>query len=326
MAETDLRTAMLNFYDQHYDSTACHLHSNMDRRVLGDRENQVCRFCGKSRPEVRFRDRAHAIPESLGNRVLFTNYECDTCNKFFGETIENDFGKWSKPYRLFARIRGKNGVPTLKELGWRVEYNDSTGLCIKQNENSLPFVLDEGKKQIRFEFKIEAHRPVAVLKTFVKIGLTLLPVKELPNFSEALAWIREPDHTESCGVENGPVIKTFQPGPPLSDLVAMLLRRKTSATGVPYAFLVIAYGNHMFQVYLPSPKQDRTIYGRAMEIRPVPTLYEADPVLYGAAAVKPADLCGQDIVRDEEAPIVIGFDQIGDEDLELLRKYSRKIL
>jgi len=319
MTEPDARTAALNFYDQHYDSMVCHLHSNTDRRVLGDRENQVCRFCGKSRPEVRFRDRAHAIPESLGNRVLFTNYECDTCNRFFGETIENDFGKWSKPYRLFARIRGKNGVPTLKGLGWRIEHNASTGFCIKQTKNSLPFVFDEEKKQIRFEFEREPYSPIAVLKTFIKIGLTLLPVAELPNFSEALAWIREPDHTKSCGVWQGPAIKTFQPGPTPSDLVVILLRRKTSVTGVPYAFLVVAYGDHTFQAYLPSPKQDSAIYGRDMEIRPLPTPYKDNP-LYGNARVEPLD------VYERTASIVLGFEQIEDQDLELLRKYSRKIL
>ena len=151
MIEPDPRTAALNFYNQHYDPLVWHLHSGMNKRVLGNKENQVCRFCGKSKPEVLFRSEAHAIPESLGNKILFTNYECDTCNKFFGETIENDFGKWSKPYRTFARIRGKKGVPTLKELGWRIEYNDSTGFHIKQDENSLPFVFDEEKKQIRVQ-------------------------------------------------------------------------------------------------------------------------------------------------------------------------------
>ena len=99
----------------------------------------------------------------------------------------------------------------------------------------------------------------------------------------------------------------------------MLLRRKTSVTGVPYTFLVLAYGNQMFQVSLPSPKQDSAIYGRDMEIRPVPTLYKDNP-LYGNACIEPLD------VYERKAPIVLGFDQIEDQELVLLRKYSEKIL
>ena len=50
-------------------------------------ENQICRFCGRSRPEVSFRHGAHARPESLGNKSLFTIYECDSGNQFFGGLI-----------------------------------------------------------------------------------------------------------------------------------------------------------------------------------------------------------------------------------------------
>jgi hypothetical protein len=300
------------FYDQHYAGIEPLFLRPGAKIVLGDKQNRLCRFCGRGEPDASFKLEAHAIPEALGNKCVFTNYECDDCNQAFGRGIENDLGNWSKPVRTFARIRGKSGVPTLKkggqEPGWRIEYGP-TGFEIKHYEHDPIFVVDEEKKEIRFELKRDAYTPVAVLKAFVKIGLTLLPADELPNFTEALAWIREPDHTKGL-VKEFPVFRTFQPGPMPNDLiVAMLMRRRASVTGVPYAFLVLAYGNEVFQVFLPSPKQDAAIHGQKLTFPAFPTPGGPDPARYGKAHLTLLDLTGREVIRGETVPIVLGFNQ-----------------
>jgi hypothetical protein len=283
----------------------------MDRIEIGDKENQVCRFCRKSKPDVSFRSDTHAIPESLGNKSLFTNSECDSCNQSFGRGIENDFGTWSNIKRTLAGISGKNGVPTVKgvgrEPGWRVE-NESDHIKIKRYGNAPNFVLDEEKNRFQFEVKQGAYTPVAVLKTFVRIGLTLMPVEELPNFSEALDWIQEEDHTKSR-VEKCPVIQTFLPGVKLDGILAFLLVRKAAVMSVPYAFLILAYGYEMFQVCLPS-LQDRVIYGRNLTLPPFPIPGNPAPVFYGKERVEQLDLCGREKVKGEQVPIAFGFSQI----------------
>ena len=183
-----------------------------------------------------------------------------------------------------------------------------TGFHIEQYENDPIFVVDEEKKQVRFELERDAYTPVAVLKAFVKIGLTLLPVEELPHFSEALAWIRE-DHTKSF-VKKCTMVRTFRPGPMPNDLVVvMLLRRKTSVTGVPYAVLVLAYGNDMFQVSLPSPKQDSALYDQELTLPAFPMPGGPNPALYGKVDVEELDLCGREKVKGEQVPIAVGFDR-----------------
>lgn len=52
---------------------------------LGDETNKICRFCGKTEPEVKFEKRAHVVSEFLGNRSLFSHYECDECNERFSK-------------------------------------------------------------------------------------------------------------------------------------------------------------------------------------------------------------------------------------------------
>src|SRR5688572_6739953 len=96
--------AAAQFYDQNYDCLDQWNLKPGDKIVLGSKDNCLCRFCGRGKPDVTFEFDAHAIPEALGNKSLYTNCECDSCNQKFGKGIENDFGNWSKPMRTMGRI------------------------------------------------------------------------------------------------------------------------------------------------------------------------------------------------------------------------------
>jgi hypothetical protein len=167
---------------------------------------------------------------------LVTTNECDMCNDFFGRGIENDFGNWSKPMRTMARIRGKTGVPTIKrtDRGWRIE-GVPEGLNVKHEEgDDPPFEVDEAKKEMVFKLTRDPYTPVAVLKAFVKMGLTLLPEEEMPNFPSALKWIRTEDHSIGT-VFDWSVFHTFMPGSYRNDLVStMVFRRKSDDIDLPY--------------------------------------------------------------------------------------------
>src|SRR5262249_4440815 len=111
------------YYEKYYKVATWYLLRPSHKVFLGDKNNRKCRFCGKAPPEVNFRKEAHALPECIGNKSLFTYYECDTCNQAFGDGCESDFAKWSLPMRTMSRIRGKTGIPTIKqgpENAWRI--------------------------------------------------------------------------------------------------------------------------------------------------------------------------------------------------------------
>ena len=299
------------FYDQHYAMSTPLFLKPGGKIFLGNKDERVCRFCGLDEQKVTFKEEAHAIPEALGNKSLFGYYECDTCNHFFGNGIENDLGNWSKPSRTFSRIRGKKGVPSLKkggaQPGWRVDY-EPTGFVIKQYEDDPFMDVDEENKRVTFKLKRDAYTPVAVLKAFVKIGLTVLPPDELINFTEAMTWIREADHSKGL-VHEFPLIRSFQPGPMPNDLIVlMMLRRRANVTGVPYAFLVLSFGNEVFQVFLPSPKQDASINGVKMNLIPFPVPGSVDKAKYGNATVGVVDLTGRTLVKGDAVSYAIGFE------------------
>lgn len=259
------------FYRDSYDRVGDWQLGPGERIFLGGEENRCkenrrCRFCGKRSPEVTFDKKAHAAPEMLGNKTLFTYYECDTCNALFGEGIENDFGNWSKPMRTITMTPGKNGVPTITQRAWRIEGADY-GLKITNHEDDPVFDYDEYKKQITFKgIPRDPYTPVAVLKTFVKIGLTLLPDGEMPNFQFALGCLQEKEHGKEYPLGYN-ILQTFIPGSHQNvPLMLAVFRRKEKSIETGYTFLILSFGNWMFQVFLPTPERDQHLDGKELSI------------------------------------------------------------
>jgi hypothetical protein len=304
------REDVIKFYETHYDMMGSWLVRPGDKIMLGDKQNRVCRFCGKRPPEVTFKKVAHAIPEALGNKSIETAYECDICNEMFGRGIENDLGNWSKPMRTMARIRGKTGVPTIKKggsaPGWRIEYSNG-GFVVTSYEDDPPYDLDEANKIVTFKLKRDPYTPVAVLKAFMKMGLTLMPEAEIGNFKHLMAWLRYADHNRPFA-DQCPIIYSFQPGPMPNNLIAaFILRRKPHVTGYAYAYFVLAYGNEVYQVQLPSKEHDEALNGQPVSIHPFPTSGSPFPDRFPLTGRTLLDLTGRELVKGEIFPVKMGY-------------------
>ncbi len=250
------------FYCKNYEMLGSWTLRVGEKRFLGGRENRTCRFCSRSFPKVTFRKEAHALPESIGNKSLFTFYECDTCNLDFGQGIEDAFGKWSKPMRNLSRIRGKGGIPKLKgQSGWRLEAN-SSGIELWRSAKDEIIEINEAKNTVTFKLPRDPYVPIAVLKAFVKMGLSLMPDAEMPNFAETVMWLATKDHTRRLIDDNSfHVCRQFTHGPILDGPISVsVYRRRSDAMRVPYAFMEITYANEHFQVFLPSLQKDNMIY------------------------------------------------------------------
>jgi len=173
----------------------------------------------------------------------------------------------------------------------------------------LVWIVHEGNRIVLVVTR-DAYTPIAVMKAFVRIGLTLVPEAELPNFPDALEWIKETGHGRR-GPLRFPAAVTFQPGPMPNDVFrAAVLRRKAAARKVPYAFVVLAFGNHQYQVCIPSPTQDRELFDASYQMAPLPTVFGVDTAEYGHPRPQPPDLTGTTPVRGHEGRASLYYDRM----------------
>jgi hypothetical protein len=132
--------------------------------------------------------------------------------------------------------------------------------------------------------------------------------EEMQNFRDVMTWVKVKDHSRKFA-QKGPVFYSFQPGPMPNDLIAaFILRRKPDVTGYPYAFLVLGYGNEVYQVAIPSRQHDAGSNGKPVTIPPFPTPGSPDPGRIPLTGRGLLDLTGRDVVKGDVFPITMGYD------------------
>jgi hypothetical protein len=256
--------AAAHHYATYYDEVFSRTLRAGKKIILGDKEKpRRCRFCQKQEPEIRFSDDSHAVSRLTGNNVLFLDDECNQCNSRFS-FIEDDLGKYTLPYRVLGQVRGYRGVPWHK---WsetaRIDMQD-TGLHIQHREDEYVVQTDRDRRELRFVFKLQKYRPLAVYKALLKMALSVMPNERLADFRQALTWLASEDVLPNA-ISDGTrflVIHTFTSGPlPYRDPFVSLYIRKNDAL-VPYATMMLGFGNITFQIFLPCPDKDAHLVDR----------------------------------------------------------------
>ena len=146
----------------------------------------VCRFCGRSFPETRFKKgNAHAIPEALGNRLIFCNDECQRCNRDLSP-IDKELTEYLKFRRSENKIPNKKNK-IIKVYGHNFFYDGSTG----ELRISRSAILEE--KEDRYNVKLEGADPIThlgIYKALAKIAIDLMPRDIVKEFDNTVDWIK----------------------------------------------------------------------------------------------------------------------------------------
>ncbi len=236
-----------------------------DKVYLGTKDPRVCRYCGRSRPEVSFAKDAHATPAFLGNNSAFTHYECDSCNEAFGEYLEDHFAKALNGVRTALRIKARGAVPSYKTTR-KLSRIDVVGddFKITQYAGDPMAAVDELSPGLDLDFETQPFIPLALYKCLSKIGIALMPSAELPHFARTLDWIRNRDHSaDADSFRQAFAHRTMCPGPlPSRYGWAELFRRRHDSIRIPYMALVLTSMNLTFQIYLPLSSKDAYLPGR----------------------------------------------------------------
>lgn len=294
------------FYEMHYKTIGSWTLQPGQKLFLGDKENRRCRFCGKGKPEVSFRTEAHAIPECVGNKSLFTYHECDSCNQAFGHGCENDFGNWSLPMRTMSRICGKSGVPAIKHDAAGKLRIDShpTGLEISVDEAEGFLENDPATKTLTFHLRRPPYRPAMVVKAMVKMALSVMPEEEMCNFQRALSLIY-PHNSSVVLAAPTPFFHTFVRGASAGGrIVLAVMTRRRDDFIAPYAYVLLRYGNEMLQMAVPSPEKDGALKGKNITLNPYPCTSKDDSV---GNRTDFLPFVSMDFVRDEDTIIAMSY-------------------
>lgn len=257
-----------NWWNEHYSLIADF--NLTEKEFLGPKENRKCRFCGRSEPEVKFRKIAHAIPESIENNNLFSNYECDVCNKEFGDTIESDFSNYLFPGRIASCILGKKGTITYK-------FNDNNRIDVQNGkwnittDNTVKLIEEIDDHTLQFNIKRQPYIPINVYKALVKMALTVMPEEEIVNFEDTIKWLQnDKNSVEDCFGQT--VISRFFPGIEKFPFIkASLFKRKNDTDITPAYQFLLCFSNYYFQIVVPCFKKDIHLDGKTFSFRVFPT-------------------------------------------------------
>jgi len=287
-AETESLKA-LKFYAENYDTlmfTA--LGSGNKQIVLGSKPFK-CRFCDGKPPHRTFTKRAHAVSELLGNKVIKSFYECDTCNERFSK-FEDDLGKMTRPVRSIGGVIGKRGVPELDLASSgaankpKLQIKDSN-LNFSHDAGDICLAEDEETKTLTLTYVQHPYRPLGAYKALCKSALTLLPEDEMIYFKELKQWLLQPDLTTDQVYASGSHIcySTFVPAfQPFKQPIVCLLKRNDQIDA-PYMSFFIATGNVSYQIFLPCPAKDNHLRGKTITTRAFPHFFQLQPWLIPAA-------------------------------------------
>lgn len=297
----------LAHFRRNYDVLACHRLADGSRKVfLTEVAPGTCAYCGQSSPEVSFRKTAHAVPELIGNKWLFSREECDDCNKTLAANSEDHLGKFLGLWRTASQVSGKGGVPqTGRSHRSHMRIDDE--IVIHQLEDD-PFAdIDEERKEIRIAIERQPYVPAAVFKAFTKMAYSLMPLATRRAYPHLPAWLLEPEPRASgAGFQPLKLMHMFIPGPmPLPGIHVALLKQKPEVQSPKHCFFAISFANHSFQLALPELLGEET--STSIDLLFFPVQLWADPA-YGAARGTVYDLSDEQIVRNELQKQTIQFE------------------
>lgn len=281
---------------QNYEKIASYdINKNSTQLFLKDKENEVCRFCGKTFPEVKFSNCSHTISNFTGNSKLFSMYECDSCNLYFSK-FENEMANFMLPNHVVFGVKGKkNKIPKYKQSGKPTINADSNNISIEELEPLAANVFSNDKAEVPID--IPTFIPDSVYRCLIKMALSILPESGLVNYYETIRWLM---NEELRNPTKQYVIFSLYPSTKkMMNIRCMFFEKKECASKDMISnMFFISYGNFVFQTYLPFSKKE--ILGKGIKAFPflIPSVIDLDERNKGLRQNNRIDLSSKEKDRD----------------------------
>ena len=290
----------LLFIEQNYECVAFYKFVDQKKTTIAkpvditDQTNRYCRFCKKTKNEgLAFGRKAHALPESLGNKAVFGWNECDQCNSIFSDYETSLCNALALPLSLLM-IRGKNGMRTysspsglkIKPVDGTLKYGQHDKARAGQ-EPSVKIELATGKMTTQ-EFDAKTTYPVKNFKLLVKCALSVIPKELLECFTETADWITNTDHSvKPKGCEKLGAYVSHLPGPLISLVGSASVYIRKNPVQLPGCLFLMRVRNMAFQIAIPLCNRDWFLEeSRVPFIPPFPNFHSE----YGPAIPEPVSM------------------------------------
>lgn len=300
-----------DWYEARYDlNTLGRLRHRSKPRYLGDRESRRCRYCERGPSEVTFRQKAHAFPELIGNKSLKDYWECDECNATFAKRLDDEFSKWTLPFRSMGRIYGKNGIPKYHSSGLRVEGTPEK-LKIYIDPSSPSWVDDRVAKVMTLTLRRQPYIPVAIYKSLVKMAIAVMPDDEGARWPAHRRWLLEKEHSAGPAPLCKVLMQTISGPMPHNEILYFLLIRKPGVRGCPVVVFAVQFGNLILQVCIfrrETEAGDEELFEIGLMPNPWGTVERE--ARYGPSGVRELDLSGTTQVHDDAERMLFSYEGI----------------
>ncbi|QLF20639.1 HNH endonuclease [Pseudomonas aeruginosa] len=218
---------------------------------IGSKEGRVCRFCFKSEPEVSFKNEAHAIPRFLGNKQLVLRLECDDCNSLVSRSLEDHLDKYTKPFRTFGFVKGRNAIPGyLHKDESRIKVGSDRN--VKVIAGSDDFIeTDIVSRMAKLTMEREPFIPSQAYKALCKIAVSVIDNQfAVDAFRPAVEWCMSSVNSRHPYKQLW-LYEMKIPGGGFKGCIYRLWVRR-NPTILPNAIFVIGFGFTVLQIAVPT--------------------------------------------------------------------------
>jgi hypothetical protein len=274
------------------------------RTPLKRKAERVCRFCGQRRPAVKYKKTAHLIPKSIGNKHLFSDFECDNCNFTFG-TYESDLAGFLGIAFAFIGDPAEEKTPTLHDhkLGVTVRHGglptdeQNSKIEISADRPESMFKIDEEKGRLSVPFTTKAYVPFNVYRSLLKAALSFMPEKYVANYENTIDILVNSKSIDSRLLSAVPCFTHSGPGFPTPRI--LLFEKIDPGKAVFTHTFILQFLNYSFQLHLPYYEPDRWMFDGVQNVEFVtaPPFLDKDFVAkYGEPTFARLDLSGTESI------------------------------
>lgn len=235
----------------------CTFYGNTRKKFYGERDKskRICRYCHRTIADgARFSQEAHAISDTLGNKVLYSYDECDECNDYLGSHCEQDFSEFLRFERCFWGIKSRGGITEIKGKNFTMKHEEGKSVDIKYFLDSDEVNVTPSDIVCQYE---SVYNPQNIYRALVKYFLGLLPQKYVSHFEKTGSWVRNKDTDGNpVSLPNLPVIKRLRTDRLVAHPQLVMYIRKDNDKSLPYAVGEFHIFNYIYAYIIPGSDGD----------------------------------------------------------------------